>query len=51
MCPTSLSDLVKVGSTFNPTPISPPGTAYNKSFYSVYKVTTLDNIGVHWIYP
>ena len=26
-CPTNRSPLVKVGSTFNPTPIKPPGTA------------------------
>lgn len=32
--PTKRSLLVNVGSTFNPTPIKPPGIAYNNSFCS-----------------
>ena len=31
MFPTNLFLRVKYGSNFNPTPIKPPGTAYNKS--------------------
>lgn len=49
--PTNLLDLVNVGSTFNPTPISPPGAAYNKLFYSANNETILENIGVHLTWP
>lgn len=40
------------GSSKSPTAINPPGTAYNKSFYSANRETTLDLMGVHFtIFP
>ena len=37
--------------TFVPTPISPPGTAYIKSFCSANKDTILDRIGLQVSFP
>lgn len=45
--PTNLSFLVTDGSTYRPTPISPPGTAYNKLLFSASKVMIFDFMGVH----
>mmetsp|Transcript_7218 Transcript_7218/g.21664 ORF Transcript_7218/g.21664 Transcript_7218/m.21664 type:complete len:201 (+) Transcript_7218:228-830(+) len=50
-CPTSLSALVRVGSTVVPTPMSPPGTAYWRAFCSANRETTLEKIGMHLIFP
>jgi hypothetical protein len=49
--PTNLSALVKKGSTFNPTPMSPPGTAYMRWFYSAYKEVILEMILFHVTKP
>jgi hypothetical protein len=49
--PTSLSPLVKNGSIVSPTPISPPGTAYIRLFFSACNDIILVKIGLHFISP
>lgn len=48
--PTIRSFLVILGSINNPTPISPPGTAYKRSLFSAKREITLVRIGVHFNY-
>lgn len=45
----NLSFFVIDGSSYNPTPINPPGAAYNKSFFSVRKFKIRLLKGVHTI--
>jgi len=49
--PTNLSFLVKVGSISRPTPIKPPGVAYNNSLSSAARVLTLEKRGLHIVSP
>mmetsp|Transcript_31269 Transcript_31269/g.68394 ORF Transcript_31269/g.68394 Transcript_31269/m.68394 type:complete len:244 (+) Transcript_31269:808-1539(+) len=49
--PTSLSARVSVGSSSVPTPMSPPGTAYCKSFCSAKSDTMREKSGTHLTDP
>mmetsp|Transcript_48885 Transcript_48885/g.104361 ORF Transcript_48885/g.104361 Transcript_48885/m.104361 type:complete len:230 (+) Transcript_48885:681-1370(+) len=50
-CPTNRSARVRVGSRSVPTPISPPGTAYWRSFCSAKRDTIREKSGTHLTLP
>lgn len=49
--PTNKSAIVREGSILVPTPIRPPGMAYNNSFFSANKEVIYVCIGLHDIFP